>query len=61
MPIRSLGNSSVRYNAVMSKTGVGALYKYPEFFWYGDRAIQFGGDTPGYTNTIQYLTMSSTI
>ena len=60
MPIRSLGNSSVRYNAVMSKTGVGALYKYPEFFWYGDRAIQFGGDTPGYTNTIQYYAITST-
>ena len=60
MPIRSLGNPSVRYNAVMSKTGVGALYKYPEFYWYGDRAIQFGGDTPSYSNVIQYYTISST-
>ena len=60
MSIRSLGNSSVRYNAVMSKTGVGALYKYPEFFGYGDRAIQFGGDTPSYSNVIQYYTISST-
>tara|TARA_B100001250_G_scaffold366350_1_gene347692 strand:+ start:1015 stop:2013 length:999 start_codon:yes stop_codon:yes gene_type:complete len=60
MPIRSLGNPSVRYNAVMSKTGVGALYKYPEFYWYGDRAIQFGGDTPSASNVIQYYTISST-
>ena len=29
----------------------------PEFYWYGDRAIQFGGDTPSYSNVIQYYTI----
>ena len=58
MPIRSLGNPSVRYNAVMSKTGGGAEYIYPTFQSNGERGLFMGGNNG--ENYLDYITISST-
>ena len=60
MPIRSLGNPAVRYNAVMSKTGKGAEEPYPPMVWYGSRGIWGGGSLPSITDVIQYKDLSTT-
>ena len=64
MPIRSLGNSSVRYNAVMSKTGdvdSGAPIERIDYSWGGGRGINGGGwDESGDENAIEYITIETT-
>ena len=52
MAIRSLGNSKVRYAAVLKDTGGRAAYKFNE--WYGNRGIWAGGygGSPGKYQTI---------
>ena len=62
MAIRSLGNSSVRYNAVMSKTGLNAAAPWgepPILQWYGSRGIFVGGKDPGFSNIMDYVTIAS--
>ena len=62
MPIRSLGNSSVRYNAVMRRTGGGAMPPPPDmnidYDWGGGRGINAGGYDPN--DIIDYVTIAST-
>ena len=60
MAIRSLGNSSVRYNAVMSKTGNGGSH-FPTIGSKGAGAATrgvFGGAYPQ-ENRIDYITVAS--
>ena len=65
MPIRSLGgNSSVRYNAVMRRTGnadAGAPPPQIDYDWGGGRGINGGGwDAQGQENAIEYITIENT-
>ena len=64
MPIRSLGNSSVRYNAVMRRTGNNAgpppISMEVDYDWGGGRGINGGGWAPGSYGEIGYITIAST-
>ena len=60
MPIRSLGNPSVRYNAVMSKTGKGAgePSAVVTLSMVGNRGLFMSGNYNGsYSNNIEYITI----
>ena len=64
MPIRSLGNPSVRYNAVMRRTGIPDTVEDTSipnvsYDWGGGRGINAGG-WPNNLAEIEYITIENT-
>ena len=65
MAIRSLGNSTSPYDAVMGQTGENTGvkdYDPPLVTGYGARGMSGGGNSgaPSYTNVIEYITIANT-
>ena len=63
MAIRSLGNSTSPYDAVMGQTGENTGvkdYDPPLVTGYGTRGLSGGGQDPSYTNVIAYITIANT-
>jgi len=63
MAIRSLGNSTSPYDAVMGQTGENTGvkdYDPPLVTGYGTRGVSGGGSAPSYTNVIEYITIANT-
>ena len=65
MAIRSLGNSTSPYDAVMGQTGENTGvkdYDPPLITGYGARGMSGGGNSgaPSYTNVIEYITIANT-
>ena len=65
MAIRSLGNSTSPYDAVMGQTGENTGvkdYDPPLITGYGGRGMSGGGNSgaPSYTNVIEYITIANT-
>tara|TARA_B100001250_G_C19722188_1_gene754368 strand:+ start:236 stop:1258 length:1023 start_codon:yes stop_codon:yes gene_type:complete len=63
MAIRSLGNSTSPYDAVMGQTGENTGvkdYDPPLVTGYGTRGLSGGGSDPGSSNVIAYITIANT-
>ena len=63
MAIRSLGNSTSPYDAVMGQTGENTGvkdYDPPLVTGYGTRGLSGGGSDPSYSNVIAYITIANT-
>ena len=59
-PLRSLGNPDISsYDDVFCATGKRYNHEYAVLTWYGDRGVFMGGYS-GNTNTIDYITITST-